>query len=74
MELYGKKDGKVFMQMLDFHKCTDKDFEDFAPPSKDTANLFKQLREDPDRGLFCLDWERYGDILASWGNQKMSEY
>lgn len=29
--------------------------------------MAKTYREDPDRDLFCVDWEELGEQLAIWG-------
>jgi hypothetical protein len=38
---------------LNYHVCTDEDYESFYPPSKDSLTEFSRLKEN--RVLFCLD-------------------
>ena len=32
VRFWGKKDGVEYEKLLPFHKCTEEDFEQFAPP------------------------------------------
>ena len=32
--IYGKKEGKEYEQILPYHRCTDKDYDDFFPIQK----------------------------------------
>ena len=41
---------------MNYHKCTDEDYAEFYPVQKSSENFLKKIREDPDRGLFCIDW------------------
>ena len=42
--------------MLSYHNCTDEDYDEFYPVKYQSAGLLQALREDPARGLLCLDW------------------
>ena len=33
MRMAGRKEGKIMETILDWHMCTEEDFEDFAPPT-----------------------------------------
>ena len=52
---------------MEFHLCTEEDFKDFAPPTPDAQRILNAILSDPNRGLYCVDWERYGDFLSVWG-------
>ena len=43
--------------MLNYHKCTDKDYDEFFPVQEEYSKLLKEIREDPDRGFLCIDWD-----------------
>ena len=47
----GRNDNEYFEQILDFHNCTDEDFEHFYPPSQDAARMLKKIKKDPNRSL-----------------------
>lgn len=38
---------------LDFHICTQEDFDEFYPPSEEAATFVKYLKQD--KGLYCID-------------------
>jgi len=67
MRYTGRKDGKTRETHLDYHLCTEKDFVDFAPPTPDAGRALSSILNDPKRGLYCLDWEKYGEVLRVWG-------
>ena len=54
-------DGVNEERFVDYHKCTASDFEDFAPPSADSASLLETYKTNPDRNLYCIDWDKLGD-------------
>ena len=53
---FGRKEGRPFHRLLKYHMCTDADYAEFYPIQKNSALLLKEIREDPDRGFYCLDW------------------
>jgi len=67
--LYGHREGKLFEQLIPMHYCTEQDLEDFDEPTSESQGVFRSFKQDPDRKLFCLDWEKYGDILEIWGTE-----
>ena len=69
-----KVDGVKEERFVDVHKCTAADLDEFAPPSNDSAALLEAYKTDPDRNLFCLDWDELGDDLAIWGVQDDASY
>jgi len=72
--LVGKRKGVYYEEILNFHLCTDADYAEFAPPSAEGATMLEAIKENPKRGLYCLDWQRDGDILESWGAENWDEY
>ena len=42
--------------MLPFHKCTEKDYAEFYPVKDSSSKLLETVRNNPDRGLLCVDW------------------
>ena len=51
----GMRSGTSFEETLPYHKCTEADFDGFDPPSKRSHEAIKEIREDPNKSLFCLD-------------------
>ena len=59
---------------MEFHLCTEEDFKDFAPPTPDAQRILNAILSDPNRGLYCVDWERYGDFLSVWGISSYQDF
>ena len=64
---YGHLDGKGYEKLFPYHKCTEEDFKEFAPPTPEAEVLLEVYKYSSSRALYCLDWERYGGELAIWG-------
>ena len=51
------------------------DFEEFYPLKRQSQSMFQDIRNDPARGFYCLDWEEeelkiYGeDIEKKWSKK-----
>ena len=54
--IYGKRNNVWYQELLPYHKCTDEDFAEFYPPEVNSAAKLKSIKEDPERGFLCLDW------------------
>lgn len=67
VRLSGRRDGKSHETLLDFHLCTEEDFVDWPPPTVDSKRMLDKILKDPKRGLYCIDWEKYGEIVKIWG-------
>ena len=61
--------GVKYEKLVDYHICTESDWEEFAPPAQQASALFSRYKNDPSRSLYCLDWEKLGDELEIWGIQ-----
>ena len=55
--LYTKKNGVESFRELKTHKCTDKDYDRFYPVEKHQIKLLDEIKQNPRRGLMCLDEE-----------------
>ena len=49
-------DGKAGEKVLPFHKCTEDDYAEFYPVAAKSSIGLKAVKEDPNRGLYCIDW------------------
>lgn len=56
-----QKDGLRSEKLIPHRRCKPDDFNHFAPAAPDSEGLLSQYRENPNRNLFCLDWEIVGD-------------
>lgn len=55
--MFGKRNGKDFQRVLNYHKCTDEDYAEFYPVKKQSESILEAIKEDPERGMFCFDWK-----------------
>ena len=55
--LFGKRNGVTYERLLTYHNCTDADYEEFYPVIKQSEKTLRDIRSDPERGMFCLDWD-----------------
>lgn len=55
--LSGFGDDKRFEKILKHHKCTDEDYEQFFPIIESQRHELQKIREDPERGMICVDWD-----------------
>ena len=53
---YGKRNGEYYQRILPYHTCTDEDYNEFYPVKKSSISFLKEIREDPQRGMYCFDW------------------
>ena len=72
VRMYGKRNGEYYQRILPYHKCTDEDFKDFYPVKKQSTNSLQAIRKDPERGMFCLDWN--DDPIALIGDSYDDDY
>ena len=68
----GKKDGVPTQRAIPFHRCTNDDLAEFDPVEQTSNDLLKALTTDPDRGLFCIEWDK-ADINLH-GNENKKNY
>ena len=50
-------ESKLSETILGFHKCEEKDWENFYPITLKSQALFDKFERDEDKGFYCLDWE-----------------
>ena len=74
MRYTGRNQGKSRETLVEFHVCSEEDFVDFAPPNPDAERRLNAILEDPHRGLYCIDWKRYGKVLSVWGISSYEDF
>ena len=67
VRLFGFKDGKRVEYPVPFHKCTESDWALFPPASSDSIDIWSSVKDDPDRNMYCIDWD--GD-RSIFGNER----
>lgn len=63
----GLKHGERFENLLEYHECTTEELKKFPTPAKGSEFLMEYYLKEENK-LFCVDQERYRDILAIWGD------
>ena len=57
----------MFNEILEHHICTEEDYDEFYPITPKLTGQLEAIKQDPDRGFFCIDWSNdrpytlYGD-------------
>ena len=70
---YGKKDSKQYENIIPHHTCTEEDYAEFHPIERQSETLLQSIKDDPERGFICLDWN--GDYdLSIYGDENESDY
>lgn len=68
---FGKRKDVKYQEMIPFHKCTEEDWHKFFKPANGVEDQISLIRNNPKRGMYCLDdYENY----LIYGNEKNSEY
>ena len=75
VRLYGKQDGEEYERILDYHKCTSDELDNFAEPSKDALAPLAHYKEGKKRHLFCIDEDKLEEgELSVWGIENDDNY
>ena len=53
-------------KFLSYHECTEEDYAQFYTIKSDQESELNDIRANPDRGFFCLDWDD-SDPLKIYG-------
>ena len=56
------KDGVVYERQLPFHECTEEDFAQFYPVSSRFKYELQDIKDDPERGFLCIDWDEKNPV------------
>ena len=60
--------------MLDYHVCTDEDYDQFYPVQKQSAATLNAIRNDPERGMLCIDWDNEKQPISIMGDEGEDNY
>lgn len=71
VRIFGIHEGKEYEKFIPYHKCTEADWAEFAPPAKSAIDGWTAIKSDPKRGMYCLDLTEDIDL---YGNEKNDEY
>jgi len=74
VRMWGRKAGKSYEIILPYHRCTNEELDSFAPPSRESVGMLESMKKDPDRGLYCMDWDKIGDDLSVWSVTEDDDY
>ena len=72
--MWGKKSGVAFEKILPYHRCTQADLAEFAPPTPEAVGMLESMNRSQTRGIFCLDWTKLGDIVEIWSVEDDENY
>ena len=72
VRIFGIKDGEKYQKMIPYHICTDSDWALFPEASFSSVDTIEQIRQNPKRGMYCIDWDQ-ADIQI-YGNENNMNY
>ena len=58
----------MFNRVLEHHLCTEKDYDEFYPIKPKLQGQLDEIKQDPDRGFYCIDWSN-NDPYILWGDE-----
>ena len=61
-------DGVEHEKIFPYRKCQPSDYDDFSPPSETALYTLNKYKTDPNKNLFCLDWDELGEDVKIFGN------
>ena len=70
----GRKAGKSFAKLLNFHRCTDEEMDEFPNPTYDTQITLNKVKKDKNRGLYCLNWDELDAELDIFGKNTYEDF
>ena len=73
VNLHGRRNGVAYRRVLSYHKCTNEEYDEFYPVKPTQAHKLKDIWEDPERGMFCIDWND-DDPIEITGHELDSDY
>ena len=66
-------DDKAHEKILSVHECTDADWSEFPQPARGMEDQVAAIKNDPDRGIYCLDKGEL-DGIEIYGDEKNSNH
>ena len=69
----GNREGKKYEKILPYHKCTEEDWNSFPTIARASSSVYESVKNDPKRGMFCLDWQDNEDY-SIYGREIDEEY
>ena len=61
----------MFQKVIPYHLCTEEDWKEFYEPANGIEDQLSKVRDDPKRGMFCLDQP---EDLVIHGGENNSEF
>lgn len=58
VRIFGKKGGVEYETFIPYQKCTEEDWAEFPKPNAASSDSWADIKENPKRGMFCLDWTK----------------
>ena len=71
--LGGKRQNLNYERFIDYHICTEQDYEKFYPISEENQKNFNSTKDSPDRGFLCIDWKEEEPYLI-YGKEESADY
>ena len=74
VRLYTVDNGKESAREIPTHRCTEEDYAQFYPVEEGSIDLLEKLKNDPKRGLYCIDFKANDIVLQGNERNKLFQY
>ena len=75
VRMWGKKEGVAYEKLIPFHRCTEKDFEEFAPPAPSAEGMLNRIKQPGSKsGLYCVSWDEIDEDVSIWSVEDDDNY
>lgn len=72
--MWGKKNGISYERLLQAHLCTEADYAEFYPIQDTYVQTLNEIKSDPERGFFCLNWTDTNEPFVIYGTENDDNY
>jgi len=72
--IWGKRDGVAYETFIQHHLCTDEDYAEFYPITEKSKILYQDIRDDPKRDFYCIDWNDEENPINVYGEENDNDY
>ena len=71
--VFGYKDNISYERLIPYHRCNEKDYDEFYQIEKTMEIELSAIKSDSNRGFFCFDWEE-DNPFEIYGTDQDAEY
>ena len=74
VRMWGKKNGVPYDKLIPYHRCTEEDLNEFAPPDPSAEGMLNRMKRGGKSGLYCINWDEVDDDVSIWSIEDDDNY